>query len=272
MYKSLSSLSIYRMSTSAEAIERYAAVLGESFPEGNVWRHARVLREAERDLWPKGGKGGGKSAAHVEVHHLVNLALSLAGVAPSDGVRALEALQPLRYAAREVVYRHPTQQPDAPTQLTGQVQDRRSSHEGTLGETLTRAISESADPGWRRAWAIHRNGMEFSLCPLPAWAEISWPTSDRIWTDHFLPPSQDLPFTYVTFPEPKRPGRRVTVLPYDLIVAAGELWEDTLSRRGATPAPASPASSVETMRYTDKPGSAARTKPVNGRHATAVGS
>lgn len=233
------------MSTPADSIEKYATVLGEGFPEGNVWRHARVLREEDRDLWPKGGKGGGKSAAHVEVHHLVNLALSLAGAAPIDGVRALEALHPLRYAAREVVYRHPTQQPDAPTKLTGQVQDRRSSHEGTLGKTLTQAIAESADPRWRRAWAIQRNGMEFLLCPLPAWAQISWPTSDGIWTDHFLPPDRDLPFTFATLPKPKRSGRRVTILPYDLIVAAGELWEDTLSRRGGTPALA-PASHLPT--------------------------
>jgi len=63
------------MATVAEAVERITEATG--LPEARVSYAARHLRNAGMDLWPTGGKGGGKNAAHVEVHHLVNLLLGV---------------------------------------------------------------------------------------------------------------------------------------------------------------------------------------------------
>jgi hypothetical protein len=65
------------MATGAEATEYIAQAVG--VPHGTVARLARILRDADRGLWPRSvGRGGGKNAAHVQAHHLVNLALALA--------------------------------------------------------------------------------------------------------------------------------------------------------------------------------------------------
>lgn len=68
------------MATGAESIQAIAYVTG--IAPATVHRAARNLREADADLWPKAGKGGGKAAAHVEPRHLVNLVLALAVADP----------------------------------------------------------------------------------------------------------------------------------------------------------------------------------------------
>jgi len=61
------------MATVADAVERITKATG--LPEARVSYAARHLRIAGSDLWPTGGKGGGKNAAHVHAHHLINLLL-----------------------------------------------------------------------------------------------------------------------------------------------------------------------------------------------------
>jgi hypothetical protein len=74
------------MATTAQAIERFALVTGPA--EAHVGRVARILQLAKDadmrslDLWPTGKQGGGKSAVHVQPHHLVNLAIALAVADP----------------------------------------------------------------------------------------------------------------------------------------------------------------------------------------------
>jgi hypothetical protein len=63
------------MTTGAQATEAIAKSTGVSLTL--VERAARILKEADADLWPKAKKGGGKGAAHVTPSHLVNLLLAL---------------------------------------------------------------------------------------------------------------------------------------------------------------------------------------------------
>jgi hypothetical protein len=68
------------MATGAEATEKLAKATQVSVTY--VERAARVLKEADADLWPKARKGGGKGAAHVTPSHLVNLLLALMAADP----------------------------------------------------------------------------------------------------------------------------------------------------------------------------------------------
>jgi hypothetical protein len=63
------------MATTAEAIEAIAA--GTGIPHVTVERAASILRTADSDLWPTGGRGGGKSAARPKASHLNNLGLAI---------------------------------------------------------------------------------------------------------------------------------------------------------------------------------------------------
>jgi hypothetical protein len=62
------------MATTAEAIEAIAA--GTGIPHVTVERAAFILRTADSDLWPTGGRGGGKKAARPKAKHLNNLGLA----------------------------------------------------------------------------------------------------------------------------------------------------------------------------------------------------
>jgi hypothetical protein len=63
------------MATTAEAIEAIAA--GTGIPHVTVERAAFILRTADSDLWPTGGRGGGKKAARPKASHLNNLGLAI---------------------------------------------------------------------------------------------------------------------------------------------------------------------------------------------------
>jgi hypothetical protein len=63
------------MATTAEAIEAIAA--GTGIPHVTVDRAAFILRTADSDLWPTGGRGGGKKAARPKASHLNNLGLAI---------------------------------------------------------------------------------------------------------------------------------------------------------------------------------------------------
>jgi hypothetical protein len=82
------------MATGAEATARIAQVTGAL--SANVFRTARTLREAGKDLWPAAGKGGGRAAAHVERRHLTNLAIALAVSEPLLAVKFIPVYRSLR--------------------------------------------------------------------------------------------------------------------------------------------------------------------------------
>jgi hypothetical protein len=68
------------VTTGAQATERLAKPTGISLTFAE--RAARILKEADADLWPKAKKGGGKGAVHVTPAHLVNLLLTLMAADP----------------------------------------------------------------------------------------------------------------------------------------------------------------------------------------------
>jgi hypothetical protein len=68
------------MATTAEAIEAIATATG--IPRVTVERAAVILRTADGDLWPTGGRGGGIKAARPKVSHLVNLGLAIFAANP----------------------------------------------------------------------------------------------------------------------------------------------------------------------------------------------
>jgi hypothetical protein len=97
------------MATGAQATERVAKPMGVSLTL--VERAARILKEADADLWPKAKKGGGKGAAHVMPSHLVNLLLALMTADPiteaPEIVPRYRALIPGRYRGHDVdVFEH----------------------------------------------------------------------------------------------------------------------------------------------------------------------
>src|SRR3954451_2968635 len=80
------------MSVASQVVEQLAAVSGRN--PFTLVRMLSTLRAAK--LVPKGGPGGGKSAAHFSVEHLANTVLALAGPEPSDAVEAAESLARLQ--------------------------------------------------------------------------------------------------------------------------------------------------------------------------------
>lgn len=215
-----------------------AAVAGAEFPAASLKLIARNLREAGDDLVPTSGRGGGRSARHLSARHLANLTLALGAPSPVDAVRAVRTLHQLRRTARTVVVRHPSQAEPLSSALIGKVEDHRAPDSRVLGEHLKNLIAVNADPHLRGPWSLNWQGLELTLCLAPAHAQLSRRAPDgSIWTDHFQAPDDALPFAHqVLDGTEKRPGRRLTVLPHDVLVAAGELLEDTLFRCGLVPA------------------------------------
>jgi hypothetical protein len=82
------------MATGAAATTRIAEATGAL--AANVFRTARTLREAGKDLWPEAGRGGGRVAAHVERRHLTNLAIALAVNEPLLAVKFIPVYRKLR--------------------------------------------------------------------------------------------------------------------------------------------------------------------------------
>ena len=87
------------MATTSEALTRITAATG--LPAATVEQTAKYLRADSRGYWPKGGKGGGKSAAHITADHAINLILALMGADPlTDAPNAVERLRGLVPTAR----------------------------------------------------------------------------------------------------------------------------------------------------------------------------
>jgi hypothetical protein len=68
------------MVKAAEAIETIEAATG--IPRVTIERAAYILRRADGDLFPTGGRGGGTAAPRPTVPHLVNLALAIYAADP----------------------------------------------------------------------------------------------------------------------------------------------------------------------------------------------
>lgn len=83
------------MTTTREAIDRIIEATG--LPSATVTYAARYLADTPESLWPKGGRGGGKNAAHVNVRHLTNLLLAIyGGDQIKDAIETTRTLSRLR--------------------------------------------------------------------------------------------------------------------------------------------------------------------------------
>jgi hypothetical protein len=124
------------MATVAQAAEAISKATG--IPLVTVERAARTLREANDSLWPKGKKGGGKGAALVWSHHLVNLLL------------ALMAADPLNEAP-EIVEQYRDLEPDGVTQWieaqSGDTTTTVSAHRDIRYNALAALADEDVLPG-----------------------------------------------------------------------------------------------------------------------------
>lgn len=206
---------------------KMAEATGGLFSPDGTGRYRRVLREHEE--FPASGKGGGKSAAIVFPEHRAKLVISFGSDTSLGAAAAVKAIAPLRYAAKALVFR-PHAQKGPHTELAGEIQDRRGPGSVTLLQFLSDEIRRNSDPEWRRRQVMHCDGMTISLCVSPPSATITSPTSNGIWTYHFLPEGEELLSAFLGLPKPKAPGHKITVLPYGVIFAAGEMWEETLAR------------------------------------------
>ncbi len=79
------------MATGNESIVRIVEVT-DVLPT-TVDRTATTLMRPKTDLWPVSGKGGGRSAVHVEPHHMVNLLFGLVADQPSGAETAARLLR-----------------------------------------------------------------------------------------------------------------------------------------------------------------------------------
>jgi hypothetical protein len=192
------------MATTAEAIELIARDTG--MPEAAVLRYARALRDESKGLWPIGGKGGGKNAAHVQAHHLVNMILALVAPQPSDGPEMVRRLRELRHTKREWSRKNSGGDPDKPGAkfaIFGTVEQGEALFtENDLGKLLEVIITDIAT--WRQAERATGEtpevlsfvrGARWSLSAIPdfsmAWSRYTH-QDGSVSTDQYRHPQGDL--------------------------------------------------------------------------------
>jgi hypothetical protein len=224
------------MATGAEAIQAIGAVVSPGISPGTVASVARALREAGEDLWPMGGRGGGKNAAHVTNHHLKNLLLGLTALTPGEAPMAAAALSELRFdKIRSLTSDKRNLVTDASNRvakrLIGWDEDMTQRETGTFGQWIENFIADNKDDLSRKALAIHYNGVEISMCVAPAVAMITSYSVDGEHSNIFLRREEIAADPNYQDSRVIRRPRKTTILTYDVITVAGALWGDTLARR-----------------------------------------
>jgi hypothetical protein len=201
-----------------------------------VFRTARTLREAGKDLWPEAGKGGGRAAAHVERKHLTNLAIALAVHEPLLAVKFIPVY-------RGLIPDKPEQH--ATTQDSGQVASLLATNDlfngkRRLGDELDRLLDVLAKG--RIAEELENAGLYFEFyieqrVPRAVVGfhvfdppddltkpEVRWlyrrphMSSDR----EFDPDFRFAPRLFIT---------RTALIPVSLFVVMSDLWLDTQRHR-----------------------------------------
>jgi len=251
------------VATGAKAVARIAEAAG--ILPATVSRAARTLREANPDLWPEAGKGGGKRAAHVEPSHLVNLVLALAAADPitraPDAVRAYRSLTP--QVSRDMIWSenlllNSTSLSSTEMEIDRASPDARRSvtwlHGKTLGEGLewlinllsapvpTNALSllGASDAPSAGAFSEMFREADFSVAltveqiPRATVHGHAPKTSEGVKskTDIYSPPPKDdASRDSETMAAAEAPFERVTTIPFKLFKVLAELWADTLAQQ-----------------------------------------
>ena len=226
------------MASSTTAIEAFSKATG--IPHVTMGHTARLLRQARDELWPRSGKGGGKSASHVEEWHLANLILSFGGAQPSDAPKAAAKLGMALYAGVE---------PSAPIASThvlyalskpalDKLRDEAlKQYEVNLQETLVLLIRRVATAkaignknlklldSARQNWELWLNS-NFNI----AWTSV---TDEKDINHHEYYELSDSTFPkLLTRRVPPALVERLVKIPFSLIEVAADLWTDTLAQRG----------------------------------------
>jgi hypothetical protein len=231
------------VATGAEATE-YIAKAAELLP-AYVFRTARILREADKGLWPEAGKGGGKAAVHVRPRHLVNLAIAIAINDPLNAVKAIPAYRAL--------LPHRSNQLDAVApQDRGVVWSLLKANglfngRDSLGVELERLVGWLTKGDSARDLKSAGGYTEFFFDRLPRASFVyrTWDAEDDLeapvvrllYRRPNIPPdlSRDLN-PYWNFPFP-RLITRMAVIPVSVFSAMADLWADTKQHHIATTSP-----------------------------------
>lgn len=198
------------MASAGLVTERLAAVSG--FLPSTLDRMLRSLRAAE--LVPIGEPGRGQRSGQYEPQHLANVLLAFAGHQPSDAVDAATDLGAMRYAQTNPEGAPPPPNPDA-----------------TLGEAVAEAIREAA----RFVEAQARQESRTFVPKVPAWISLSLSGARNAlvkWRAPAHGPSRDDLYIPTGAYTTNDVVVRETTISQHLVYAAGDLWADTLARRG----------------------------------------
>jgi hypothetical protein len=220
------------LATGAEAIERISGA-ADLLP-ANVFRTARILREAGKGLWPEAAKGGGRGAAHVRPRHLVNLAIAIAVNDPAAAVKVIPAYRALIPHRRD---QHTLDEKDIGLvanllKIHGMFNGQRdfSAELEQLIELLTQGqiANELEHAGAYTEFFFDRlPRANFVYRTFDAEDDTDVPTIKLLYRRPNLPP--DLPREldpYWNFPYP-RLITRTAIIPVSVFSAMAELWADT---------------------------------------------
>jgi hypothetical protein len=231
------------MATGAEATERVAEATG--LLPSTVFRTARLLREAEKGLWPEAAKGGGKGAAHVERRHLANLAIALAVNDPLLAVKAIPAY-------RAVVPHKPDQHGTVAPKDRGVVWSLLTTNgmfngRDPLGVELERLIELLTRGDIARDLENAGAYTEFFFDRLPRASfvyrtfddedDMDVPEIKLLYRKPNISPSlsRELDLYRDLFPQRSIP--RTAIIFVSVFTAMAELWSDTKQHQHQTPAP-----------------------------------
>jgi hypothetical protein len=215
------------VATTQAALERFAGEL--DIPVPVLFRFARALKEAidaggkRRDLWPLGGFGGGKRAAHVLGPHLANLILSLFAQQPSDAVAVMDKLRSWAKGPR--------------LDAEGKVMPDRETGYATLGQYVLLPIEALArhDEATRTQWATDRLEQRFCVDLDGGLAFVTHRTARMFWPgEEIFHASGKNPFDDEGNRVDDQGNRvaRIVEVPLNLTVVAADLLADTMAKRG----------------------------------------
>jgi hypothetical protein len=197
----------------------------------------RLLREAGGDLWPLSGKGGGKSARHVEPGHFANLILAFAGSQPSEALSIVARLGAARWVPERRADRAASAYPLSARTLLMHRPGNRSRDFDLRGmlALLVQDVAESetvADTGRRTGWTLWLN-------PDLGNASVTWIDDGKEQRERYEPPQPGL---FTAGQQSPATVERLVKIPFALIELAAGLSTGTPAQQDPKrPSSATPA-------------------------------
>jgi hypothetical protein len=208
----MSNLYLESMANMAETIAQFER---EGIFPASMRLTVTRLRQTAPQMVPPSAKGGGVMSPQCEPHHQANIILAQGAHSPIDAAAAVTTLRALRWTATETLI--------APTSVPhqGAYQAFETLEGSRLGDVLDNWISAMGEPGMRAAMAsVAGHEWTMTLCLDGPYATFSQRARSEI--------------QIATFGDRSFTGRaqRLIAMPFRVFVVAGELWQDTLERRG----------------------------------------